>query len=131
MTPPAKVQRFMELFSVPEFLSAQLDRFVEPAEMELVLLLDGNDLTLHEVEGRLRESLGGDTPDSLDRFVMRAWRRGLLDLAWIEPGGGPTEPRLLSEGICMGRQGTELAFATGRDGMTGLVIRAADFPHPF
>ncbi len=127
MTPSNKTQRFMELFSVPEFLAPRLDRFVEPAEMELVLVLDGSDLTLAEVERRLQERLEEDSPDPIDRFVLRAWRRGLLDLAWVEAGDEAAEPEPLREGICMGRQGSELAFATRRDGMTGLVIRAADF----
>lgn len=131
MTFSEKVQRFMELFQVPQFLEPQLDRFVEPTEVELVLLLDGSDLTLQEVERGLVERLGEAIPEPLDRFVLRAWRRGLVDLAWVEPGAEMVKAEPLSEGACMGRSGTELAFATRRDGMTGLVIRAADFHSRF
>ncbi len=60
---------------MPEFLEEWIDRFFEPAEIDLVLLMAEGPLDADTPGGRLKEAVEGDVQGYLNRAV----RRGILN----------------------------------------------------
>ena len=69
------IQTFCRIFGVPGFLKDWVDRFFEPEEMDLVLLLGEGPLGAAEIGDQIRDSIQGEVRE----FLRRAVRRGILN----------------------------------------------------
>ena len=63
-------KKFNDLFKVPPAMRQYIDLVVEPGEMELILAMNGETLTIAEIADRLGMSL-----EATRRFVVRSYER--------------------------------------------------------
>lgn len=72
------IDRFLDLFNMPDFLRPWLDRFFENTEIELVLLLGGMSLPIDEILKKWRAVYGDCNHDQMQAYIKRCYNRGIL-----------------------------------------------------
>lgn len=74
-----RLQRLAAAFGIPGFLVPWVDRFFEPDEIELVLLLADCARPPAEIAGQLGGEKSGRRPQAVESFLNRALKRGIVN----------------------------------------------------
>ncbi|MBW1890021.1 MAG: hypothetical protein JRI93_05790 [Deltaproteobacteria bacterium] len=73
-----RLKQFISLVGLPDFLISWIDRFYEPQEIELVLLLGRDTLDTHAVQTRWSAAPDCNGPRDVETFLNRSYKRGVL-----------------------------------------------------
>jgi len=79
MQTTAKLQHFLSIFEIPDFLEPWIDRFFEDIEIELVMRLTNKPLTRREINLAFQLGLKSDSPDDNSDLATRAYRKGIIN----------------------------------------------------
>ena len=79
MQTTAKLQDFLSIFEIPDFLKPWIDRFFEDIEIELVMRLTNKPLTRGEINLAFPLGLKSDSPDDSSDLATRAYRKGIIN----------------------------------------------------
>ncbi len=74
-----KLQEFLSIFEIPDFLKFWVDRFFEPIEIELVMRLANRPLTRDEINRAFSSRLKPDYLNAYSDFASRAYRKGIIN----------------------------------------------------
>jgi len=86
MQTTAKLENFLSVFEIPDFIKPWIDRFFEDIDIELVMRLSDHPLSRNEINRTFRSAIKPDPPDS--DFATRAYRKGIIN----RRGDGRFEP---------------------------------------
>ena len=75
----AKLQDFLNVFEIPDFIMPWIDRFFEDIEIELVIRLADQPLARNEINRRFRSAIKSDPSDANTGFATRAYRKGIIN----------------------------------------------------
>jgi hypothetical protein len=70
--------RFYHLVDLPGFLIPWVDRFYEPSEIDLVLLLARDVLSIEAITARWEAYSDAPCPEDIHAFLERSYKRGVL-----------------------------------------------------
>ena len=73
------IQRFCNVFGIPDFMKPWLDRFFEKPEIDLVLMLADRPMKPEEIEDRTRETHKAERIVNVRSFLERAYKRGIIN----------------------------------------------------
>ncbi|MGD8302596.1 MAG: 4Fe-4S binding protein [Desulfobacterales bacterium] len=74
-----KIQRFCQIFKIPDFLIPWLDRFFEDREIDLVLTIGDQPMATEEIAERIWETIRTDREEKLSSFLERSYKRGIIN----------------------------------------------------
>ena len=73
------IQRFCNIFKIPDFMEPWLDRFFEKQEIDLVLLLADQPMAPEEFETWYRKTHKAEPRTKVASFLERAYKRGVIN----------------------------------------------------
>jgi ferredoxin len=79
MRSTAKLQNFLSVFEIPDFIEPWIDRFFEEIEIELVIRLADQPLDRNEINKTFRFAIKSDSSDANSDFATRAYRKGIIN----------------------------------------------------
>ena len=79
MPKTVKLQDFLSVFEIPDFLKPWIDRFFEDIEIELVMRLANRPLARKEINRAFSSRFKPDSPDANSDFAMRSYRKGIIN----------------------------------------------------
>ena len=79
MQTTAKLQNFLSVFEIPDFIKPWIDRFFEDIEIELVIRLADQPLARNEINRTFRSAIKSDPSDADSDFATRAYRKGIIN----------------------------------------------------
>lgn len=75
-----KLQGFLRVFEIPDFVKPWGDRFFEKIEIDLVMRLANRPLTRREINRAFLSRIKLDTPDTDSDLTTHAYRKGIINL---------------------------------------------------
>jgi hypothetical protein len=88
MITTAKLQDFLSIFEIPDFIKPWIDRFFEDIDIELVMRLSDKPLSRDEINRSFQPGLELDPLNANSDFAARAYRKGIIN----RRGDGRFEP---------------------------------------
>ena len=79
MQTTAKLQNFLEVFEIPDFIKPWIDRFFEDIEIELVIRLADQPLARNDINRTFRSAIKSDPSDADSDIATRAYRKGIIN----------------------------------------------------
>ncbi len=79
MKTTAKLQDFLSLFEIPDFIKPWIDRFFEDIEIDLVIRLSDKPLSRNEINRTFQPGLELDPLNAHSDFTARAYRKGIIN----------------------------------------------------
>ncbi len=74
-----KLQNFLSVFKIPDFIEPWINRFFEEIEIKLVIRLADQPLTRNEINQIFRSEIKSDYSDANSDFAARAYRKGVIN----------------------------------------------------
>jgi len=75
-----KLQSFLRVFEIPDFIEPWIDRFFEEIEIDLVMSLANKPLTRKEINRAFLSGFKLDSSDVSSDLMTRAYRKGIINL---------------------------------------------------
>ena len=75
-----KLQGFLRVFEIPDFVEPWIDRFFEKIEIDLVMRLANRPMSRTEINRAFSSSSILDSSDDNSDLTTRAYRKGIIDL---------------------------------------------------
>ena len=79
MQTTAKLQNFLSVFEIPDFIKPWIDRFFEDIEIELVIRLADQPLTWNEINRTFRSAMKSGPSDANSDCAGHAYRKGIIN----------------------------------------------------
>ena len=79
MQTTAKLQNFLSVFEIPDFIKPWIDRFFEDIEIELVIRIADQPLTEDEINQTFQSGIKSDPSDADSDIATRAYRKGIIN----------------------------------------------------